>query len=973
MAQCPVCKDPVPAFDKPSDAHLTIGRDKEGHVHVHGSLGDKDSIRELLEVGAEEIGVSLLKQPTLPKTIVFNNKQRLGDSLMFTCAIRDFKKAFPKVRLGIRLTAPHIIDHNPYVDRDIDVEDIKNKAMAQVAHLKPEEAEKKSYFQVGEDNAFIKIGPGWLTNKSNSLDWHFANAYRVSMEKALGVHIEQGESRPDIWLTQEEYDSARPFKQPYWVICITGEKGWGCKMYPFDRWQEVVSACPDITFVQIGTRGDNPPRLQGANVIDHVGKTEDKHTGIRDLFKLFLNAEGSIGLVSFHMHLSGALYKPCVVVAGGREPVSFTRYAGHQYLANDGTMSCSTPACWHCDINACTNLVEKPDMREKRIPKCVDMISSAEVVEAIRRYYTGGRLRLDQPIEKPKLRNIVPTPASRPDSVPGGFDAKAKTGLDWGKGAIDPMDWPFMEEVIKKNQVKTVLEFGAGLSTVLIAKLLSETNPDTIFSGIQSYETEPEWITKVTAALPKGHISDWMAVVKKWDGRSVPDRTAGWDNGHYDMAFVDGPANGQNREEAVRLAANYAKIVILHDATREYEAQWEEKYLKPGFSGPIKGGKWCHLWIKTPAFVAFPAPPPAPVNPNRKHIKIVSTARGWGGCARSITTIMKMLLKAGHEVEFIPFRGAVTSKEFIDVLKNGLSAVRVNPSLEAVREHCDVLLVYADDYVWEFPKLGDAFSAVNADRKIMMLNYRRGGIGEIPWTKGWDRYLFLNSKQEKDLLRLLPEASTAVYPPCTDLAPFFEAKIDYSGPIRIVRHNSQGDTKFDKSGATTFVDGQAQRVLTLESDGAHLPQAAWEIKRALESRQDLEMHMLPGPSFVEPSDRFKKYARTGIPGLIRQFLENGNLFWYSLPQGYLDMGPRVILEAMAAGLPVIADNWGGAPDRITPETGWICDKKEEMLEIIKNVTPEELESKGRAARERALKEFRPERWIEELTGEAVHA
>ena len=915
--QCSFCKDPIPSFDKPRTAHLCIGMDTEGHIHTHGDLERKAEVRQMLDSAAESSGVGIVdKKPLMPKAVVFNNKQRIGDSLMFTCAIRDFKKAFPDVQVGARVTAPHILDHNPYIDRSIDAEAWKKLAMKQVEHLPLEEREKQSIFDLGEGRFFIKIGPGELTNKSNSLDWHFANAYRMSIERHLGVTIPQGESRPDIWLTEEEYNSPRPIAEPYWVICVNGEKAWGCKMYPMERWQAVVDAFPTIKFVQIGTKGDNAPRLQGANVIDMVGKTDDGKTGIRDLFKLFLHAEGSIGLVSFHMHLSGALSKPAVIVAGAREPVSFTRYAGHQYLANDGCLPCATKACWHCDINSCTNLVQTPNMVDKQVPKCVDMIDAEDVCNAIRQYYKGGRLKVGVPSEKPKFKNVVK--AAKP--------AEAK--FDWGKGAIDPMDWPFLEEVIKKHQVKTVLEFGAGLSTQLFAEKAGVLT--------DSFETEQAWIDKVTKEAPN-------AKIHKWNGR---DMLGMWPN-NYDLAFVDGPANGQNREQAVRLAANHANIVIMHDATRTYEAQWEEKYLKPGFQGPIKGGRWCHMWIKTASFKEFAAPVSPPPNPNQKRVRIVSTARGWGGCARSITTIMRLLLKAGHSVEFVPFRNAVTSKEMIDILKNELSAVKVTKDYDVLRTPCDVLLMYADDYVWEFPKHPE-FEGINADRKIMMLNYRRGGVGEIPWTKGWDKYLFLNSAQESELKAILPGIDTAVYPPCTDLAPFFEAKIDYHKTLTIVRHNSQGDTKFAKDEHN-------------------------QIHEALRLRPECAIHMLPGPSWMQPTDRFFKHARTGIPALICQFLERGNLFWYSLPKGYMDMGPRVILEAMAAGLPVIADNWGGAVDRVTPDCGWICDSKEQMLEVIKNVTPEELYKKGQAARARALAEFRSERWIDELTKAPCYA
>ena len=957
MSNCSICKDPVPAFDRPQRVHLCIGKDKDGHIHTHGDITLKDQMRELIGSAADACNVPLgLGSASLPKEVVFNNKQKIGDSLMFTCAIRDFKRAFPDVKVAVRMTAPHILDNNPYLERSIDVEVCKKQALKQVEHLKKEDREKQTLFDLGEGRVFVKIGPSILTNKSNSLDWHFANAYRVSMEKQLGITIPQGESRPDIHFTQEEYESARVIKDPYWIICVNGEKGWGCKMYPMDRWQKVVDQNPDINFVQIGTKGDNAPRLQGPNVIDYVGKTDDKHTGVRDLFKLFLNAEGSIGLVSFHMHLSGALYKPAVIVAGGREPVSFTKYAGHQYLANDGALPCAVQACWKCDIKECTNLVDKagasvviekdaqgskiasPELIERIMPKCVDMIAPEDITRAIQQYYIGGRLTKGQASAKPPIRkrpndhgiSVVPTPVTRPESVPGGFEVKHTTGLDWGKGAIDPLDWPFIKEVIEKNNVKTVLEFGAGLSTKLISDL---------GVSVDSFETEQAWIDKVAPLAPTAKIHKWNA--RPGGGEFV--------NNCYDLAFVDGPANGQNREESVRLAANAAKIVILHDATREYESQWEEKYLKPGFSGPIKGGKWCHMWVKTPAFVEFAAPVTPPPNPNQKRVRIVSTARGWGGCARSVTTIMKMLLKAGHDVEFVPFRNQVTSREFIDALKNGLSAVRVSETYDTFREACDVLLVYADDYVWEFPGMEEQFSNLNAGRKIMMLNYRVGDVGKIPWTQGWDKYLFLNSSQEKDLLKRLPGVETAVYPPCVNLDYFFQNKPDYDAPLSIVRHSSQGNTKFDKD--TT----------------------QGEIFSILDARPEAHIHMLPGPDFVSAHERFHRYGRTGIPEQIAEFLQRGNLFWYSLPKGYVDAGPRVILEAMAAGLPVIADNWGGAPDRVTKECGWICDSKEEMLEIIKNVTPSELRSKGEAARARAMSEFRPERWIEELVGEVVNA
>lgn len=883
--KCNFCKKEIGQWDKEIGAYLVATKDKDNHFHIHGTIENKDFLQETIEVIQDEASVPKVKCKV--KEVVFHNRQRIGDILMFTCGVRDFKKAYPDVRVNVISTASHIWDHNPHVDRT----------------LEPTEQN------------IVKIGPGRLTNSSNRIDWHFANAYRVSIEDALGVSIPQGESRPDIYITEDEFNAPRITEKPYWIIVIGGEKGWGCKMYPYERWQAFVQNNPDMTFVQIGTAEDNHPRLVGKNVIDYIGKTQDRETGIRDLYKLFLNAEGSIGLVSFHMHLSGALNKPCIVVAGAREPVSFTRYAGHQYLATDGTLPCGIKACWHCDIKTCTNLVEGS------IPKCVDIITPADLQRAFDLYYEGGRLSKHAPSKK-EFKQVVKAAPILPKPAPIKVEPESINGFKFGGGSLTVEDWAFILNTMKQYNVKRVLEFGAGLSTILLNGAGKE---------IVTYETSQGWIDKVK----KGHQNFNCQL---WDGKTLNDTSK------YDFAFVDGPAGGANREIATKVASQLADIVIVHDASRIYEKQWQEKYLKDSFRGPIRGGHRCHLWIRSaqnlcPSVQTTTCVAPAPkiVNPSARHIKFISTARGWGGCARSVTTLMDKLIALGQKVEFVPFRGKITSREMLDWANR--SGVIVTENYHRLHERCDTIVIYADDFVWEFqtPEVSDLLSNLNADKKIMVLNYRRGKVGNIEWTKGWDKYMFLNSTQEQELLSVLPNARTKVLPPCTDLTEFFKVTPKFE-KMRIVRHSSQGDTKFDKTD---------------------------EIQKAIESREDLEIAMMPCPSWLLPMDRVIRQPKTDKQSQIAEFLATGSLFWYSLPKGYMDMGPRVILEAMAAGLPILADNWGGAKDRVTPETGWICDSKEQMLEIIRTIDVDDLMGKGYMARERA-KTFDADAWVREM-------
>lgn len=940
--KCPICDLEVPQME-PNAAHLIVTTSNE-HVHVHGNLDKKMEMKNMIDAAIEHTDLagdfkSSSKNDFPFKEVLFHNRQRIGDMLVFTAGVRDFHKAFPDVKINVISTAAHIWDNNPNIDRTLQPFYKNGKTLETIT---------PADFFAGDTNV-VKIGPGKLTNMSNRTDLHFTNAYRISIEDNLKVKFDQGLIKPDIWLTKEEYDAPSVTDKPYWIIVIGGEKGWGCKMYPFEKWQEFVNQNPDTLFYQLGSQGDNHPKLQGKNIIDYIGKTEDRNTGIRDLYKLFLNAEGSIGLVSFHMHLSGALEKPCIVVAGAREPVSFTRYVGHQYLATDGCLPCALKACWHCDIKACKHLIGN------NIPQCVDIISPNDLTTALNKYYQGGRLKKGVQSAKPKFSNIVKNTIVQTLAlkVPAEPTNTKDYGLPFNAGSVTIRDWEFIKDTIKENNIKTVLEFGAGLSTLLLQEL-----------GVKviSYETMAGWIEKVKKINP-------LCDVRLWDGQKIELTDK------FDLAFVDGPSGGGQREIATKIASELATTIIIHDAARKEEMQWQAKYLKGKFIGPGGGGHRCHLWSKIKdikislrtgsplmdiALLKEIVKPPEPiittvvddvacrvVNDNSKFIKFVSTARGWGGCARSITTIMKHLLKAGHKVEFIPFRNSVGSREFQECIKNELQNLIVTTNYDTISEACDVLMMYADDYVWEFnkPEIGDIFSNINAQKKIMMLNYRRGPVGQAEWTKGWDKYMFLNSTQEKELLKLIPNAKTKVLPPCTELDDFFAVNPDFNKNITLVRHSSQGDTKFDK----------------------HI---AEEISSILNCRENVDIVMLPGPSFIIPYESsfvghgFWKEPRTADPKVIAEFLSKGNLFWYSLPKGYMDMGPRVIIEAMAVGLPILADNWGGAVDRVTPECGWLC-SKEQMVEIVKNVTLEELKKKGQAARERA-RTFKPENWIKEI-------
>ena len=249
--------------------------------------------------------------------IVLNNHQLLGDTLMMTCGVRDFKKQFPENQIRVNTNYSEIWDNNPHLT-EFDTPD-----------------------------TVLDIGPRIVTQGSNSNGLHFCNGYRVCIETKLGISIKQGPLKPEIFLSEAEKNK-KVVEGSYWIINIDCG-GYRAKQWSNERWQEVVDRLSWITFVQVGLSGDNEYRLKGKNVIDFVGKTQKPRTGLRDLFTLFYHSEGSIGLVSSHMHISAAFEKPCVIVAGAREPVTFEQYSWHRYIQNQGSLKCSRiTSCWKC-------------------------------------------------------------------------------------------------------------------------------------------------------------------------------------------------------------------------------------------------------------------------------------------------------------------------------------------------------------------------------------------------------------------------------------------------------------------------------------------------------------------------------------------------------------------------------------------------------------------------------------------------
>lgn len=648
----------------------------------------------------------------------------------------------------------------------------------------------------GEPDIKMKIGTGIACKQSNSSGAHICQGFRQIVMLKTGFYFPQGELIPDLHLSEHEKKMRPLVDGRYWVICIGKRPPFTSKFWPPERWQAVVSALPDITFVQIGHSAHEHPELRGPNVINMIGKTEDQRTGLRNLFRLVYNSDGCCSLVSSLMHIAAAFHKPCVIPAGAREPVRFEQYPFHQYLANQGTMKCSGPT------EGPTKIFEV----------------AANEIDGFRTCFSNNGIELQDSAD---------------------FEPVAGT----------------MDRYIIKD------------------------------SGTDYY-----------ARCKDGRVSVYDVKYRAHGG----DRSC-WKS---------------SADACPNLESGYPKCLMMISVGDVKNAI--TSYYTGGHLEPVKE-------------IAKISQKKQPV------FKMLCNAHAWGGGERSAAWLANRMLLEGYEVQLIPTGGV--SKDFEAALS---PHVNLNDTSHPVTEPCELMLVYTNDMVFGFHERFALLKDVQAKRKVMVLNYRLGKTGEVEWTKTWDKYIFLCSDMEKAFRERLPESTAVVLPPPVDLLPFLNAGFgSINRTLHVVRVGSQSSQKFPKN----------IREVVEQIKEAH-PSAKFSFMGAHASLNDLD--------YV---DCFKEYSQP-----VMDILRKGTVFWYMLPEGYLDNGPRVIMEAMAAGLPVVCDNRGGAKDRVTPETGWLCDTQDDHVQVFKEINGRSLAIKGKAAKERARSEFDPDRWIAEIIG-----
>ena len=299
---------------------------------------------------------------------------------MLTAAVRDIHKCYPRrFQTDVRTSCQSIWENNPFIT-NLNEED-------------PEVQTIECHYP--------------LIYQSNKRPYHFIHGFIDYLNLHLKLDIRPTLFKGDIYLSRSERTLPSLVHDlvgkniPYWIVVAGGKNDYTIKWWDANRFQHVIDFFKrKILFVQVGSKNHFHPDLKG--VLDLRGKTT-----IRQLIRLVYHAQGVLCPVTLLMHLAAAVEgkenkngsRPCVVIAGGREPAHWEAYPNHQFIHTIGALRCcSQGGCWKSRTlplgdgnskdrpeNLCVNVVGG-------LPKCMDIITVEDVIRRIQIYFQKGGL-----------------------------------------------------------------------------------------------------------------------------------------------------------------------------------------------------------------------------------------------------------------------------------------------------------------------------------------------------------------------------------------------------------------------------------------------------------------------------------------------------------------------------------------------------------------------------------------------------
>lgn len=843
---------------------------------------------------------------TETRKIIFSHKRALGDTIMFSAGIRDFKLLFPHILINVISNSPQVFDNNPYLDlsllkSDPDVE----------------------YYQVGypaiasANNTNIHFSQMFLLDMISITDLYSPLQLSLGEFCSAFANGEVGDpciSRPDkniasrepfISLAKKYKDFGKNFARQrgdlhlsvpekaenivrdvfgfehYWVIAPGGKRDCTAKIWDWRNFQEVIHHFDGlIKFVVIGKSDLLNEKLNG--VIDLTDKFNDN---LRGLFSLVYNATGCVSGPSALMHIAAAIpsrfaneRKPCVSIFGGREPTGWSWYTNHQILHTNGIFSCcSNGGCWKARViplqkdpkhnKSLCNFATDTD--GQTIQQCMQVITAKDVIRAIEKYYEGDLYSFSSRNSRIDSKSIQNLPLY------------ATNGLLYN---------PYIQDEDTSSQNKKEQILSTHTENITTKHTVSDSIP----------------IQDILSSDPLLDKDNWEAI------ESTP-------------------------ENDIKATLESAKDSFLSSPSKLPKESDRESFL-------------------------------ASLPKLERRINLLGNLNSKGGGEQSLCQIASLFMKAGWDVTLFPFSTVHENYRSIGLKISNSNFQNMAESMETGIP----LLFYGNDSTHKFAE--NAQSVVDKSSAVIIgINYVNKPLPTCNWLAKSGKvkaFIFQNEEKRAEFDKEqigFDKALRIVLFGAIDLNKFLKVcppQRDKNQPFVILKHCTPDWRKY----VTAESEGKGDKIhiwqkhLSKENDikfYSRLLKEFPEIKfEFMEAHKDLM-------SAFKKEPRMVFYLWDEIH--VEDFLVKGHLYLYRSSNMWRDQYPRVVAEALAAGLPVISEPRDGTRDRIQHgDTGFYATHYDEFALHIKTLIRKEnlRHAMGMAAKEWAKKNLDPVRWVE---------
>jgi len=282
------------------------------------------------------------------------------------------------------------------------------------------------------------------------------------------------------------------------------------------------------------------------------------------------------------------------------------------------------------------------------------------------------------------------------------------------------------------------------------------------------------------------------------------------------------------------------------------------------------------------------------------------------------------------------------------------------------------LLFYANDQIGAFCK--EAERVVEKSSAVIVgINYINSDLPKCRWLSKTGKLrgvIFQNTEKRDEFERDrigFEDTEQVVLFGAIDLEKYLEVcvkKREEDEPFVVLKHCTADWRKYttEKSAKTGDKIHLWQKNFTKEIDVKFYTRMLKDTKNT--RFEFMEAHSELVNAFKnEPRMVFHKWNSMDVS----DFLSRGHIYLYRTSNAWRDQYPRVVAEALAAGLPVLSEPRDGTKDRIVHgNTGFCCTHYDEFLLAVRTLRRKRdfCYKMGSAAKEWARKNLDPRTWIE---------